>query len=112
MLKQEKKKYFHLLYSQLEDSNPNDPKKLWKTIDEIKNINETQENPISFEEWEQRFNDLLHVDYNTNEPNTDLHINQEYVNEELNFPITCKEVKNALKNLKNGKSAGLDLVCN
>ena len=39
-------------------------------------------------------------------------LNQENLNEELNSPITCKEVKLILKKLKNNKSAGLDLICN
>ena len=37
---------------------------------------------------------------------------QEIMNDELNALITCKEMKNTLKKLKNGKSAGLHLICN
>ena len=36
MIKQEKKKYFHSIYSQLEDIDPGDPKELWRTINRIK----------------------------------------------------------------------------
>ena len=37
-------------------------------------------------------------------------LNNADVNEEMNSPITCKEVK--IQKLKNGKSAGLDCICN
>ena len=52
MLKQENKKYFHSLYTQLEDLNPNDSNGIWQTISKIKRIKEIPgDNPISFEEW-------------------------------------------------------------
>ena len=55
MLKQEKKKYFHSIYSHIEDIDPDDPKELWRTINRIKRANEKQDNPITFDEWDQHF---------------------------------------------------------
>ena len=109
MLKQEKKKYYHLLYSQLEDLDPNHPKELWKAINNIKRSNITQNNPIRFEEWDQHFKKLLHRDNSNLNLDTTAAptLNQENLNE-----VTCKEVKLILKKLKNNKSAGLDLICN
>ena len=112
MLKQEKKKYFHSIYSQLEDIDPDDPKELWRTINRIKRANEKQDNPITFDEWDQHFKKLLEDDSHFKETMADSHLNNADVNEEMNSPITCKEVKIAIKKLKNGKSAGLDLICN
>ena len=102
MLKQEKKKYYHLLYSQLEDLDPNHPKELWKAINNIKRSNITQNNPITFEEWDEHFKKLLHKDNsNMNLDSTAApSLNQENLNEELNSPITCKEVKLILKKTK------------
>ena len=62
MLIQEKKKYFRSIYSQLEDTDPNDPKELWRTINRIKWANEKQDNPITFDEWDQHFKKLLEDD--------------------------------------------------
>ena len=42
----------------------------------------------------------------------DSHLNNADVTEEINSPITCKKVKIAIKNKKNGKSAGLDWIRN
>ena len=42
----------------------------------------------------------------------DSHLNNADVNEEINSPIISKEIKIAITKLKNGKSAGLDLICN
>ena len=55
---------------------------------------------------------LLEDDSHIKKTLTDSHLNNADVNEQMNSSITCKEVKIAIKKLKNDKSAGLDLICN
>ena len=105
----------HNLLNQLSDMNEKDPKVFWKTLDKVKNLDVKENNPINMKNWQEYFKSLLNSDDRKN----DMTVNQ---NSEftpnthndcgLNKPCSCKEIKIALKSLKNSKAEGIDLIRN
>ena len=97
--------------------NEKDPKAFWKTLDEIKNLDGRESNPKSLNAWQDYFHSLLNSDQGTTDRTVNENLNENattdtLTNEDLNKPFTCKEVKIALKALKNSKAAGIDLIKN
>ena len=82
ILRQGKKKYFHSIYSQLEDIDPDDLKELWRTINRMKKVNEKQDNPITSDDWDQYFNKLLKDNSYIKENTADSHFSNADVNKD------------------------------
>lgn len=95
---------------QLNDLHENDPRQFWKVLNNLKNAENCESNPISITEWTDYFKQLYSCSY----PEMDIKdIEDSNSNNcQLDFPFTCKEVKDNIKLLRNNKQPGIDLISN
>ena len=107
--KKTKRAIFQNLYDQFNELSDDNPKVFWKLIDRIKYVDKRTENPININDWLKHFKNLLTE--NPTEPK-DFSFKPDTYVDILNSPINCKEVKCAIKQLNNSKSAGIDLINN
>ena len=97
--KRTKSAFFQNIYSQLDEINETNPKLFWKTIYKIKKCGRTpQQNPIKKDQWENHFKNVLKENETISDSKFDFKTDT-YI-EKLNSPISCKEVRKALKSLK------------
>ena len=110
ILKERKQKLVKSIVDQLDSLHENDPKLIWKTIDELKKDIKTQENPISLSSWTTYFKEL----YDDKTVQLDLsQLEENNLNiKDLDYAFTCKEVKDSIKKLKKNKQPGIDLIHN
>lgn len=119
LLKKCKRDFKISILSKLENSFEKNPSAYWKIVDELKNMSaDPKSDKIDPSTWYSYFKDLFSVTPPTN-PSFDESIlkqieklEKQNVFNELNFRILPSEVDGALKNLKNGKAAGLDGIMN
>jgi hypothetical protein len=97
--KRTKSAFFQNIYSQLDEINETNPKLFWKTIDKIKKCGKTpQQKAIKKDKWENHLKNVLKENETISDSKFDFKTDT-YI-EKLNSPISCKEVRKALKSLK------------
>ena len=96
-----------------------DPKAFWGGVKKLTSIKHKQNPNINPDNWVQYFTKLLNVTKVTKNSFIEYVENSIPViekcdshNEELNGVITPQELKSVMKNLKNGKAAGPDMIYN
>ena len=78
---------------------------------DYKNKESASEQPIDAQDFVKHYKNLLQT--NTDYTNIDIENEEESISKNpLEFPFTCKEIKQAIVKLKNNKSAGNDLIIN
>ena len=113
--KRRKRKQFQQnILQQLEDLEQNDPKQFWALLDKLKdpNIKKQLSPNITHTQWYDHFRNL-NSDPNADNYNVDLqNLESQHIFNELCYSISETEILQAVKSLKNGKSAGLDGITN
>ena len=112
-MRKKKQDYKNTLINKLEQMAENNPQEYWKIVEKLRET-ETESIPDSIEEteWLSHYKKLFR---SCSDPMEDRET-QEQINKllsephfnELNFRITEKEVKDALRKLKLGKAVGID----
>ena len=112
--KKKRAEYIKKITSQLEDTRNNNPKLFWKTLNDMKSPNKQTCNVKSISEWTDYFEQLYKP--NDNELNFDEEIasflSDESTSHDLDFPFTCKEIRQGLSRLKINKKEGIDSISN
>ena len=112
--KKKRAEYIKKITSQLEDTRNNNPKLFWKTLNDMKSPNKQTCNVKSISEWTDYFEQLYKP--NDNEVNFDEEIasflSDESASHDLDFPFTCKEIRQGLSRLKINKKEGIDSISN
>jgi hypothetical protein len=114
-LKRTKIEFKSKLVKELENTHVSDTKMYWGILESLKQIDKEQPvNPISAKAWVKHFSELYTSDTN-NEVTNDYDIIDELQRlekiptfNELSFPISQKEIQEAISSLKSGKAAGPD----
>ena len=120
VIRNKERMYKKDLFQKLEELSERNPKGYWALLDELRDKKSKRSEcngPISADEWVQHYKKLYSIAPTTEaELNTVdqeiLHFEKEQFFSELDFVITEKELMNAVKKLKKGKSAGLDGITN
>ena len=109
--KKKRKEYIKRISTQLEETRNNNPKLFWKTLNDMK-CNTKTSNVKSISDWTHYFETLYKP--NDNKHNFDEEITSFLSNNstshDLDFPFTCKEVRNGLSKLKINKAEGVDSI--
>lgn len=102
-------------------SNENDPKQLWKILNELQKCTHGQvseKNDILPEVWLEHFKDLMcknDIDTTIEQKSVSNFISKKenwHIFNELSFHISDKEILTACKGLNNGKASGADMISN
>jgi len=106
--------YQHKAANDLRNLSKKNPKELWKTLNRINGKKKNNTDDISLKTLYDHFKGLNENDIRENELESDLdfHDVSDDVEVFLNGPITEQEIKDAVSNLKNGKSSGSDEILN
>ena len=116
MIKCKRKQEENIIVNKLKQLNNNNPTEFWKIINNLKDSNKDQNNPISPEKWVDYYkklncNDKLNDFQNDIINETKILENKENLNKILNDQVSEKEIKLAIKKLKCKKAAGYDGYC-
>jgi hypothetical protein len=116
-LKREKKCYRQQIVDKLQLASENNPKEYWNLLEKLKGLDKTstsQQSSIEREEWFSHFSNLLkpyELTQRDGEVTSELQMLEKMpVFNELSFRIKQEEMEQAIKKLKNGKSAGPDRI--
>ena len=118
MCKFKRKQYKAHLIDQLNNLFENDPKAYWSLLNELKENKTTMtETMTSSDEMFDHFSNLdtLPSKFHQRANELEEQLNQAESSQpfnKLDFSITETEVTKCLQALKNGKSSGLDCICN
>lgn len=106
--------YQYKAANDLRNLSKKNPKELWKTLNRINGKQKNNTDDISLKTLYDHFKGLNENDICENElePDLDSHDVSDDVEVFLNGPITEQEIKDAVSNLKNGKSSGSDEILN
>jgi exonuclease III len=114
--KLERKKFKAEMIDKLDNLRENSPKEYWKILELLKNGESDKPiNIIDPATWYNYFKDLNNRGDTYNEQDLKGKIEQlenQPPNEEINKPISEKEISQAIKSLKNGKAKGVDCISN
>jgi hypothetical protein len=114
--KKEHRLYRANIINMMENLQTNNPKTYWKLVEELSDKHKKCTNI----EIEKLFNHYKTLNTTVQTDNTHFNELQNEINQlekikifsQLDFSISQKEIRNAIKSLKNGKSAGHDLIKN
>ncbi len=105
------KKFQEESATKLRDASKSDPKKMWKILNDM-NGRKTEKNNIDIDVFHEYFKNLNAGDDDESDDESEAFLNNACDNllydNIINGEITEDEVSNAIKNLKNGKAAGID----
>ena len=110
LLREKRSKYNKDMKMQLKE-DCKDSKKFWTTIKKL-SVQRSQPPNIPSERWENHFSQLLNPQNTTEEDHVENTDNMGEIREDpdLDGEITLEEVKRTIKNLKKGKSTGMDNI--
>ena len=119
LIKLEKWNYKNNLIFELETLEKKDPKQFWNTLNKLKqNQHENVADNIQADEWVSHFKNISNK---TNKHDSEIceeelhkleHQNPSPLFESLNNPITITEIKKNIKQMKNNKAPGSDMILN
>ena len=124
LLRRKKQTYRDNLVDKLVKMAEQSPSDFWKTLESLKNIDDNGTNNnnsnIPSDEWYEHFKSVGSREIQLNQERQDIIHNliksesnlSSDSHDTLDKPITINEVKRIVKKLKNGKSAGNDMVIN
>ena len=119
MKKLKEKAYKEKLMSEIDDLHSNKSSEYWKLLDDLKKSSASPDNieKISIQEWQHYFTKLHQESKMKEHRKCQNNLELEMLGKcksfnETDYPITEKEIKDAIKKLKNNKSTGLDKINN
>ena len=110
------RKYVASILENLDSLHSSNPAAYWKLFNKLKNFDKVNSKcPVRADDFLKYFKSLYFRDSNSEQEkiyDQFIQENQASIFNELNYRITEGEVSNAIKNLKNNKASGLDLILN